>query len=119
MHHYYAPSDGYDSLGPQIHVNVNNYMPTMRNPADPVSGYAGIPTAMTGLGTVMQTAGYDTIFAGKWDAGMATARHTPRGRGYASSLAYFHHTNDYWTLQAAFGEGCPTNATGHTWHVHS
>ena len=101
-----------------VHVNVNNYMPTMRNRANPVSGFAGIPTEMTGLGTLMQKAGYNTIFAGKWDAGMATPRHTPRGRGYNSALSYFHHTNDYWTLQAAFGEGCKTNSTGHTWHSY-
>jgi arylsulfatase B len=83
-----------------IHVNVNNYMPYMRNPADPISGYSAIPTAMTGWGELMKRAGYDTLFAGKWDAGMATTRHTPRGRGYDSSLFYFHHSNDYWTLRA-------------------
>jgi len=30
------------------------------------------------------------------DAGMATFDHTPLGRGYDSSLHYFHHANDYW-----------------------
>ena len=24
------------------------------------------------------------------------SRHTPRGRGYDTSLFYFHHDNDYW-----------------------
>lgn len=28
---------------------------------------------------------------GKWDAGMATFDHTPHGRGYDTSLGYFHH----------------------------
>ena len=28
---------------------------------------------------------------------MATTDHTPHGRGYNSSLLYFHHANDYWT----------------------
>jgi arylsulfatase B len=28
---------------------------------------------------------------------MATFDHTPLGRGYDSSLHYFHHANDYWT----------------------
>ena len=27
---------------------------------------------------------------------MATPDHTPAGRGYDSSLIYWHHTNDYW-----------------------
>ena len=33
-----------------IHVNVNNFLPTNINDNDPVSGYSGIPTAMTGWG---------------------------------------------------------------------
>ena len=28
---------------------------------------------------------------------MATPDHTPEGRGYDTSLGYFHHANDYWT----------------------
>ena len=36
-------------------------------------------------------AGYRTVIAGKWDAGMATPTHTPFGRGYDSALCYFHH----------------------------
>ena len=39
------------------HVNVNNYMPIMHNPADPVSGYSAIPRNMTGLATLMRRAG--------------------------------------------------------------
>ena len=31
------------------------------------------------------------------DVGMATAAHTPLGRGYNKSLSYFHHHVDYWT----------------------
>ncbi len=33
------------------------------------------------------------------DAGMATFDHTPLGRGYDSSLHYFHHANDYWWVK--------------------
>ena len=29
------------------------------------------------------------IQVGKWDAGMATPKHTPQGRGYETSLNYF------------------------------
>jgi hypothetical protein len=36
------------------------------------------------------------LLSGKWDAGMATPEHTPRGRGYDTSLIYYHHDNDYW-----------------------
>ena len=41
---------------------------------------------MTGIGSVMKGAGYKTYFTGKWDTGMATYDHTPRGRGYDASL---------------------------------
>lgn len=34
--------------------------------------YAGIPTKMTGIASVLKRAGYATHFAGKWDCGMAT-----------------------------------------------
>jgi arylsulfatase I/J len=46
---------------------------------------------MTGIATKMKAAGYATHMAGKWDAGMATQDHTPQGRGYDTSLNYFHH----------------------------
>ncbi len=100
-----------------IHVNVNNYMPYMLNEADPVSGFSAIPVNMTGWGSLMRSAGYQTVFAGKWDAGMATFAHTPRGRGFDVALGYFHHQNDYWTLAA--GAACPSNMTGHTWHAYT
>ncbi len=48
---------------------------------------------MTGLATKLKTAGYATHMVGKWDAGMATVDHTPAGRGYDTSLIYFHHAN--------------------------
>ena len=100
-----------------VHVNVNNFPPTRYNRDDPVSGYAGVPVNMTGWGTLMQRAGYETLFAGKWDAGMATRAHTPRGRGFESALGYFNHENDYWTLEA--GTPCPSNLTGHRWHAYT
>ena len=34
-----------------------------------------------------------THYTGKWDCGMATEAHTPKGRGYDTSLFYFHHDN--------------------------
>lgn len=45
--------------------------------------------------------------AGKWDVGMATPEHTPRGRGYDSSLSFFYHCNDYYnfTVDDDFGAG--------------
>ena len=78
-----------------IHVNVQNYQPVVWDSADPhrdpVSGYAGIPTKMTGMSAVLKGAGYATHYTGKWDCGMATEEHTPKGRGYDTSLFYFHH----------------------------
>ena len=80
-----------------IHVNTLNLDPLNYNPKDPVSGMASIPTNMTGIAEVLRDkAGYKTAFYGKWDCGMATMRHTPRGRGYDKALSYFHHMEDYW-----------------------
>ena len=63
-----------------IHVNVVN-LNTEHNPLDPVSGFAGIPTNMTGIAEKLTAAGYHAHAVGKWDCGMATERHTPMGRG--------------------------------------
>mmetsp|Transcript_13788 Transcript_13788/g.50210 ORF Transcript_13788/g.50210 Transcript_13788/m.50210 type:complete len:561 (+) Transcript_13788:81-1763(+) len=83
-----------------IHVNVQNLDPYNHNPDDPVGGFSAIPRNMTGIAAKMASAGYATAMAGKWDAGMATPDHTPKGRGYESSLIYFHHQNDYWDMEA-------------------
>ncbi len=79
-----------------LQVNPLNLEPNVANPEDPVGGFAGIARNFTAIGTKMAAAGYRTHFAGKWDAGMATRDHTPRGRGYHTSLHYFHHDNSYW-----------------------
>ena len=86
------------------HVNPLNAAPDISNAADPVSGFAAIPRNMTGVATKMKAAGYSTALFGKWDAGMATPDHTPRGRGYDVALNYFHHANDYWSMQTG---NCP------------
>lgn len=80
------------------HVNPLNAEPNIANPDDPDSGFAGVPRNMTGIAAKLKTAGYTTAAFGKWDAGMATPEHTPRGRGYDHSLIYFHHANDYWAM---------------------
>jgi arylsulfatase A-like enzyme len=79
------------------HVNNINPDPTLHNPADPVSGFSAIPRNMTGIATKMAAGGYKTHAFGKWDAGMATTDHSPHGRGYMTSMHYFHHANDYWS----------------------
>ena len=52
-----------------IHVNVQNYQPTVWNYVDPEgdtdSGFAGISRKMTTLANVMKRGGYKTHFAGK------------------------------------------------------
>lgn len=85
-----------------VHVNMANVEPTVRNPSDPIGGFAGIPVNMTGVAQKLRSAGYRTHFTGKWDCGMATPRHTPIGRGYESWIGYYHHANDYWTEQLPF-----------------
>ena len=79
-----------------IHVNIQNADATLNNPDDPVSGFAGIPRNMTSIAEKLRSAGYMTHQVGKWDAGMATPDHTPLGRGFMTSLGYFHHQNDYY-----------------------
>ena len=36
---------------------------------------------------------------GQWHVGMATSAQTPKGRGFSSSLGYFHSFNDYFNEQ--------------------
>ena len=87
-----------------VHVLDANTVPESFNPNDTISGYAGVPVNMTCVANWLKRAPipYDTHFFGKWDVGMATQRHTPRGRGYDTSIAYFHHSNDYYT---EYGDG--------------
>jgi len=80
-----------------IHVNVLNLSFDYYNPFDPISGFAGIPRNMTVIGEKMKMGGYATHMVGKWDVGMATPDHIPKGRGFDTSLIYFNHENDYWT----------------------
>jgi arylsulfatase B len=80
-----------------LHVNAENVDVMNYNPDDRVSGYQGIPLGMVTLPQLLAPAGYRSYFYGKWDVGMATAAHTPLGRGYNKSLSYYHHHVDYWT----------------------
>ena len=48
------------------HVNIKNLEPNVRNPNDPVAGFAAIPRNMTGIATKMREAGYKTHQVGKW-----------------------------------------------------
>lgn len=80
-----------------LQVNVQNFQPFISwDKANNVSGYAGIPVPMTTMAEHLSWAGYDTHLYGKWDAGMATHTHTPKGRGYQHSLSYWGHGNDFW-----------------------
>lgn len=48
---------------------------------------------MTTIAHKLNEGGYKTHIVGKWDAGMMTPTHTPKGRGYTSALTYFDHGN--------------------------
>eukprot|EP00439_Symbiodinium_sp_Y106_P028487 s185_g3.t1 len=85
-----------------VHVNPVNSAVTSRNYNDPVSGYAGIPRNMTGIAEKMRDGGYRTHIVGKWDAGMATPEHSPKGRGYETWYGYYQHANDYWHKSTVF-----------------
>lgn len=82
-----------------VHVNAKNTGVLVNNPADPVSGYQGIPRNMTGVAQKLKQAGYSTAMVGKWDAGMATPEHTPWGRGYDEFYGYYQHANNYWNKE--------------------
>lgn len=47
---------------------------------------------MTVIAEKLKSAGYATHQVGKWDAGMATSTHIPKGRGFDSSLCTFTMT---------------------------
>ena len=87
-----------------IHVSDGNTSPFHYNPDDPVSGYSMIPRNMTVIAEKMKEAGYATHFVGKWDVGIATPEHTPKGRGFDTSLGYFSHCNDYYNEWVEFCE---------------
>jgi arylsulfatase I/J len=49
-----------------IHVTVVNGGTDLNNPADPVSGWTGIPTNMTSIAEKLQAVGYRPHATGKW-----------------------------------------------------
>jgi arylsulfatase I/J len=65
--------------------------------AGPCDENGAIPRNMTGIAAVLKKGGYATHQVGKWDAGMVTPTHTPKGRGYDTSLNYFSHGNWMYT----------------------
>eukprot|EP00931_Biecheleriopsis_adriatica_P120159 TRINITY_DN95289_c0_g1_i1.p1 TRINITY_DN95289_c0_g1~~TRINITY_DN95289_c0_g1_i1.p1 ORF type:complete len:557 (+),score=80.74 TRINITY_DN95289_c0_g1_i1:33-1703(+) len=71
--------------------------------AGPCDSNGAIPRNMTGIAAVLKRAGYATHQVGKWDAGMATPHHTPKGRGYDTSLNYFSHANWMWSQREWLG----------------
>ena len=91
-----------------LHVELQGERSPTRDASDPDKGYYGVPRNMSTLGDVAKAAGYATHFVGKWDAGYASPRHTPAGRGFDASLAYFYQVNDYWTMRTYKSEasGC-------------
>eukprot|EP00933_Yihiella_yeosuensis_P078551 TRINITY_DN900_c0_g1_i1.p1 TRINITY_DN900_c0_g1~~TRINITY_DN900_c0_g1_i1.p1 ORF type:complete len:564 (-),score=95.99 TRINITY_DN900_c0_g1_i1:369-2060(-) len=104
-YHYCSPSRSSLQSGRlAVHAAFGQDDPLLVNPADPDTGFNGIPRNMTGIAEKMRTAGYRTHMTGKWDAGMATWEHTPMGRGYETFFGYFHHANDYWTQRLSDAE---------------
>eukprot|EP00606_Chrysophyceae_sp_TOSAG23-5_P000042 GSChrysophyteH2.ASY1.ANO1.1310.1 assembled CDS len=98
-----------------IHVNQQNVYPEVHNPEDPYGGYQGIPLNMTTFAQGLQEAGYKTSLVGKWDVGMATDRHSPSARGFDTWLGYWHHSNDYWTMNQ---EQCNKHDVKDLWQIN-
>ena len=95
---------------------MQNVVPEVSNPKDPIGGYQGIPTEMTGMASILKSQGYSTNIIGKWDVGMATSNHHPRARGYDTWLGYWHHANDYWQHTE---ETCNGTAVFDLWRYNS
>ena len=62
----------------------------------------GISQNMTCIGTKMKQAGFSTHIVGKWDVGMATYTHIPKGRGYDTSYIYLGSANDYYNETSGY-----------------
>ncbi|KAJ1456618.1 alkaline-phosphatase-like protein [Pelagophyceae sp. CCMP2097] len=75
-----------------------------RSLRDPAEANAGVPYNMSTFPEVLRAAGYKTHVIGKWDAGMATPRHSPKGRGFDDALIYWGHKNDMWTYKSVQSE---------------
>jgi len=71
--------------------------------ANPCHVGSGAPKEMTCIAQRMREANYSTHFVGKWDAGMASYKQIPVGRGYESSLNFFSHGNWMWTEDVWIG----------------
>jgi arylsulfatase B len=100
-----------------ISVNVQNVVPEVSNPKDPIGGWQGIPTNMTGMASLLKKGGYVTRAVGKWDVGMATSSyHHPRARGFDSWTGYWHHSNDYWNHIE--GPKCNGKSVADLWHYN-
>ena len=84
-----------------FHVNIYNDNPSLPG--------QGVPVNMTMLPRKLKQSGYACHFVGKWHIGMASASmQTPRARGFDTSLAYFHSTNNYYdqTNDGVHHSGC-------------
>ena len=70
---------------------------------------------MTTFAQGLQEAGYKTSLVGKWDVGMATEGHSPSARGFDTWLGYWHHSNDYWTMNQ---EQCNKHDVKDLWQIN-
>eukprot|EP00936_MAST-01D_sp_MAST-1D-sp1_P000995 g995.t1 len=80
-------------LSGRLPVHIPFGLGNVCNPGD------GMPRRMTAIASQLKKASYACHALGKWDVGMATFDHTPSGRGFDTSLGYFDHQNDYYTLR--------------------
>lgn len=65
----------------------------------PETPHAGMPRNMTAMSLRLQSVGWSTHYAGKWDLGIATPMHTPEGRGFDTSLSFAEHMVDSFTQE--------------------
>ena len=101
-----------------FHVNDASISQTYVNPNDSVSGFYGIPRNMTTIAAKLRSAGYSTHHVGKWDVGMATRDHIPKGKGFDTSLGYLYHLNDYFNETVKIEE-CNNNTFVDLWDTDS
>eukprot|EP00118_Oscarella_pearsei_P000690 m.5568 g.5568 ORF g.5568 m.5568 type:complete len:527 (+) comp13516_c0_seq1:166-1746(+) len=88
-------------------VNLEQSL-TAYNYANPSAGGPGVPPDMTTIPQKLKQAGYSTHVVGKWDMGVSSGRQAPEARDFDSSLIFFSHMNDMYTMeQGSCGEYGP------------
>lgn len=79
------------------HVMMN-YTNEYYSKSNPSAVGNGIPAGMSTIGTKLKSAGYRTVYNGKWGAGYQGPGQMPLARGFDTYLGYFADSVDHYTM---------------------